>query len=150
MGSTKCLAPHSLTPSPNLKSHRKKSSGVPGGATVTCSDSFLVAESKRLSPRSCTAVTCVHGEACYVDAHAPSYLCSSKGSTQGLPASDRDRKALCLVLRGVSCLRIPPQRGSRSIIEPGREPGGHPPLLPPPSPALPGRNGSGTQDSLPD
>lgn len=75
-----------------------------GGARVTHSDSFPMAERKGLSLWSCSAVICVHGEACCVDTHAPSYLCSSRESAYRLPAEDGDGHALCLALRAVSYL----------------------------------------------
>lgn len=78
-GSTKYLAPHQPQDAPAQKVV---------GCQVTHADSFSVAESKHSSLQSCSAVTSVHGEACCVNAHTPSYLCCSRGTS--CPPADRD------------------------------------------------------------
>lgn len=76
--------------SPILRKPSTKSTEVPGGARVTCLDSFQAAEGKGLSLRRYRAVACVHGKACCVYAQAPSCFCTSGETAHRLPATGRD------------------------------------------------------------
>lgn len=92
--STECLALHL----PQEPPAQKVEGCQVGQQRLT--DSFPV---KDLSLRSCSAVTCVHDEACCVHVHTASYLRSSRGTAHRCPGGGQ-----ALALSAAPCLRAPP------------------------------------------